>query len=102
MITVREHNLVANFFPPITNEPAPAILLLGGSDGGIETASNLAPLLHAHGYAVLALAYFAIDPLPALLEEIPLEYFEHAIQWLQAQPTVLADRIGVIGISKGG
>ena len=60
MITVREPDLVTNFFPPITNEPAPAIILLGGSDGGIEAASNLAPLLHSHGYAVLALAYFGI------------------------------------------
>jgi dienelactone hydrolase len=102
MISVREHNLVANFFPPVSEQPAPAVLLLGGSDGGLETASSLAPLLNAHGYAVLALAYFGIDPLPAILEEIPLEYFEHAIAWLQAQPSVLADRIGVVGISKGG
>jgi uncharacterized protein len=102
MISVREHNLVANFFPPVSDQPAPAVLLLGGSDGGLETASSLAPLLNAHGYAVLALAYFSIDPLPAILEEIPLEYFEHAIAWLQAQPSVLADRIGVVGISKGG
>jgi len=102
MINVREHNLVANFFPPIANKPSPAIILLGGSDGGIETATNLAPLLHAQGFAVLALAYFGIEPLPVILEEIPLEYFEHAIQWLQAQPDVLTDRIGVLGISKGG
>jgi dienelactone hydrolase len=102
MIIVREHNLVANFFPPITNKPSPAIIILGGSDGGIETATNLAPLFHAQGYAVLALAYFGIEPLPVILEEIPLEYFEQAVQWLQAQPDVLANRIGVLGISKGG
>ncbi len=34
--------------------------------------------------------------------EIPLEYFVAALRWLQAHPAVDAQRIGIVGASKGG
>ena len=34
--------------------------------------------------------------------EIPLEYFEKAIEWLKSQPEVDSKRIAVVGNSKGG
>ena len=40
--------------------------------------------------------------LPDRLAGIPLEYFGDAIHWLQDQPSVLGDRLGVIGTSRGG
>jgi len=58
--------------------------------------------LSLEGFASLALAYFAVDPLPPELVEIPLEYFAKAIAWLKTQPTVHADSIAVLGVSKGG
>jgi dienelactone hydrolase len=61
-----------------------------------------AALLAAHGYASLALAYFAYQHLPPQLANIPLEYCETALTWLQTQPRVLSDRVGVIGTSRGG
>ena len=33
---------------------------------------------------------------------IPVEYFGKAIEWLQSQPGVDPERIGLIGISVGG
>ncbi|BCL80481.1 hypothetical protein ccbrp13_29460 [Ktedonobacteria bacterium brp13] len=63
---------------------------------------NAAALLASRGYAAFALAYFKREGQPKQLKNIPLEYFEHAIAWLQEQPEVAADKIAVIGLSRGG
>ena len=38
----------------------------------------------------------------AYLQNVPLEYFEKALQWLASQPSVDPNRITVIGVSRGG
>ena len=97
---VAENGLVGKFYLPNAAEKVPALLILGGSDGGMDT--QMASLLASHGYATLALAYFGSPPLPSSLTEIPLEYFKTAIDWLQTQENVAADKIGVLGTSRGG
>lgn len=97
---VEEQGLVGTLFYPSSGGPHAAVIVLGGSDGGLHEAS--AALLSTHGYAALALAYFGIDPLPRALVEVPLEYCNSAISWLEAQKAVDADAIGVMGWSKGG
>jgi dienelactone hydrolase len=78
-----------------------AVLLIGGSEGGMPV--GYAPsLLASHGYPVLALAYFSEPGLPSSLERIPLEYFQRALAWLARQPEVDPERIVVIGASRGG
>jgi dienelactone hydrolase len=99
---VRERGLVGRFFVPESRGPHPAVLTFGGSGGGLQGSRHVAPLLARHGLAVLALAYFALDPLPRELVEIPLEYFETAMDWLAAQPEVTGERLAVMGPSKGG
>src|SRR5450755_2758026 len=61
----------------------PAVLIFGGSEGGLAVA-DLAGLLASHGYPALALAYFGAPGLPANLIRIPLEYFARAARWLAA------------------
>jgi len=78
-----------------------AILLFGGSEGGLSLP-QLATTLVSHGYPVLHLAYFGEPGLPQLLERVPLEYFRRALRWLAAQPEVDAKRIVTFGISRGG
>jgi dienelactone hydrolase len=58
-------------------------------------------MLASQGFAVLALAYFGLEHLPRTLENIPLEYCETAIQWLQNHPSIDAERIGLWGTSRG-
>jgi dienelactone hydrolase len=99
-IVVRANGLAGTLFIPRQAGPHPGLIVLGGSGGGIWEVP--AAILAAHGYACLALAYFAYEHLPAQLTNIPLEYFETALTWLQAQPHVDPERLGVIGTSRGG
>jgi dienelactone hydrolase len=100
---VRERGLYGRFFRPASGGPVPGVLVLGGSDGGLAPyAMREAALLARHGFAALALAYFYMGSLPDRLAGIPLEYFGGAIGWLKDQPSVRADRLGVIGTSRGG
>ena len=97
---IRDQGLVGTLFCPIDDGPYPGILLLGGSEGGLHELD--ASLLAARGYAVLALAYFGMEGVPPNLVNIPLEYFETAIAFLQSHKQIRADRLGVIGGSRGG
>jgi dienelactone hydrolase len=58
--------------------------------------------LASHGYAALALAYFHFPGLPQQLENIPLEYFGHAIEWMRGRPEIASDQLAVVGTSRGG
>ncbi|HEY6292838.1 MAG TPA: acyl-CoA thioesterase/bile acid-CoA:amino acid N-acyltransferase family protein [Terriglobia bacterium] len=85
---------------PNTNERHPGALVVGGSEGGMPLQK--AAWLASRGYAALALAYFRYDDLPPRLEGIPLEYFGSALAWMMQRPEISADRIAVVGTSRGG
>jgi len=89
------------YLPKRTAGRRPAVLVFGGSGGGL-TASMAAALLAAHGYPSLALAYFKVPGLPQTLTNIPLEYFTSALRVLRAQPGVDPDHVLVAGESRGG
>lgn len=96
---LRERGLVGTYFRPKGSGRHPGILILGGSGGGLQERE--AALLASRGYSVLALAYFNYETLPKDLVEIPLEYFETALEWLKAQENVRGDKLAVMGRSKG-
>lgn len=98
---VHEHGLVGDFYQPAGEGKHPAILVLGGSGGGLPPANGHPGGLASRGYSVLSLAYFGVDGLPASLSYIPLEYFGTALDWLGTQQSVDPTRIGVIGTSRG-
>lgn len=101
-VEVREPGLVANLHIPIgAQAPSPAILVLGGSEGGIASADGLARRLAREGYVAMAVAYFNHEGLPPALTDIPLETFDRALDRLLARPDVDPSRIGVMGASKG-
>jgi dienelactone hydrolase len=88
------------YLPKDTAGRRPAVLVFGGSDGGLTT-SFAAALLAAHGYPSLALAYFKAPGLPEDLNNIPLEYFTRALRVLRAQPGVDPRHVLVSGVSRG-
>lgn len=98
-ISLTEDGLTGTLYEPATAGLHPALLVLCGSDGSIR--SQAAALLASYGYAALALVYFGSKGVPAKLANIPLEYFETAISWLQKRPDINRDQIGVIGTSRG-
>jgi dienelactone hydrolase len=101
-VKVREDGLVGTLYRPAGDGPFPTVLVVGGSQGGQGFSGQCAALLAGHGYASLALSYFADEGLPAQLVEIPLEYFGRALGWLGAQPYARDDRPAIVGRSRGG
>jgi dienelactone hydrolase len=96
---ITENGLVGELVTHAGQGPFPAVLCIGGSSGGI--AAEIAEPLTREGFAVMALGYFGLKGLPATFAELPLEYFERAVNWLMAQPEVRGNKIGVIGSSRG-
>ena len=101
--SVTANGLVADLYVPANAKGRlPAIIELGGSEGGMGAATARdSKLLAQRGYAVLQVAYFDAPGLPKDLGLIPLEYFKTAIDWLRAQPNIDPDRIGIVGGSIG-
>jgi dienelactone hydrolase len=103
-IEVHDGSLRGSLFVPsdVGQHPGrhPAVLVVGGSEGGVPT--RRAAWLASHGYAALALAYFRFEDLPPQLERIPLEYFQRAMQWMASRPEIGDAPIGVVGASRGG
>jgi dienelactone hydrolase len=101
-VPVRERGLVGTVYYPAHAGRHSAMIVLPGSGGGIPGPGSHVGGLASKGYVVLALAYFNAEGLPPLLQNIPLEYFATAVDWLRSQPSVESTRIGVMGTSRGG
>ncbi|XP_078089464.1 acyl-coenzyme A thioesterase 1-like [Mustelus asterias] len=99
-IPVREGRVRGTLFIPPGTGPFPGIIDLYGSVGGM--VEHRASLLANHGFLTLALGYFGFDDLPNDFNNLDLEYFEEAVNFLGQHPKVLGPGIGAIGISKGG
>jgi len=104
-VTIRENGLVGRLHFVPGARARTAVIMLNGSDGGIPSATD-ADDLAAAGHTVLALAYIKSwngqpEGVPATLNEIPLEYFFRAVDWLRAQPQADRPRIILMGQSRG-
>lgn len=98
--TVEENEFVGTFFLPPGKGPFPCVIVVGGATG--ELWEEPAALLASHGFAALSVPYFKTSGPANQLVEIPLEYFENAITWIENQPTIDKSHIGVMGFARGG
>lgn len=99
---VTEDGMVANWYPATGGGRQPAVLVAGGSEGGIHPAlDRQAVALHQEGYNVLAVSYFGAEGQPQAVDALPLEAFTDALAWLRQQPEVDPGRLAFIGSSKG-
>ena len=104
-IDLREQGLYGELYRPAsvgTRKRLPAVMLIGGSEGGLDTMSQMAVSFARAGYAALTLAYWAETGLPQQLESIPLEYFDRGLEWLAGQPDIDAKSMALLGWSRGG
>lgn len=97
---VRSNQFVGDLIYPSNKAGLPVVVFLGGSGGGFGNENEMKSLA-LNGYAVLSLAYFKEAGLPDKLENIPLEYFEHAFDWLKTRPEVDTNKLVLLGISRG-
>jgi len=86
---------------PAQSGKHPAILLLGGSEGG-DRMSNSATRFASAGYVAASVAYFGLPGLPQSLENIPVETVGKALDAIRRRLDVDPNRIALFGISKGG
>jgi dienelactone hydrolase len=91
--------VVGSFTAPEGPGPFPGVVALSGSGGGVP--GWWGDLLAPHGTAVLAAAYFGVEPLPSTLCEIPVETVASAGEWLRGRPEIREGPVGLVGGSKG-
>ncbi len=105
-VDVHGGGLVGHFYAASGASGRTGVLMLGGS-GGSYPDEPAARDLARSGYPVLALAYFRDrEGNPPELEQkqlrnVPLEYLFKALDWLETRPEVRADRIALMGESRG-
>lgn len=94
--SVHENGFQADYFVKENTNSKAAILLIGGGQWGNYWANEFA----SKDMVGLSISYSGKEGLPRLPEEIELEYFENAINWLAKQPEVDPTKIVVMGASR--
>lgn len=98
-LTLAADGVVGTLFVPRTEAPVPGVLVIGGSDGREPQLS--ARILAQEGFTTLSIAYFKREGLPPTLREVPLEYFEQALNALRRSLAPRSGRLAILGVSRG-
>ncbi len=93
---IHKNGFQANYFVKENTQPKVTVLLIGGGQWGDYWAQQFA----TKDMVGLSIPYIGKDGLPRLAEEIELEYFENALNWLRKQPEVDPNKIVVMGASR--
>ncbi|TVT27779.1 hypothetical protein FO441_08715 [Salinicoccus cyprini] len=97
-LNILEDGIIGNLYAPVAEGKYPSVIILSGSDGGNE--GHAASYLASKGYLVLALSYFNDTGLGTDLENIELEYFKNATEYLKSHASS-SGSVSLIGYSKG-
>lgn len=93
---VNKYGFQANYFVKENTKSKAAVILIGGGQWGDYWAQQFAN----KEMVGLSIPYSGKEGLPPLPEEIELEYFKNAINWLRKQPEVDPNKIVVMGASR--
>tara|TARA_R110002049_G_scaffold47596_3_gene137271 strand:+ start:839 stop:1771 length:933 start_codon:yes stop_codon:yes gene_type:complete len=94
--SISENGFQANYFVKEDTKSKATVILIGGGQWGDYWAEQFAK----KEMVGLSIPYTGKEGLPRLPEEIELEYFESAINWLRNQPEVDPNKIVVMGASR--
>jgi fermentation-respiration switch protein FrsA (DUF1100 family) len=97
---IRDDGLVGTLFMPTGHGPHPAVIVLNGSNGGINEPR--AALYASRGFAAFALGYFRAPGLSDFISNTPLEYFKKAMDWVRRHVRPAQDFVALSGQSRGG
>eukprot|EP00127_Corallochytrium_limacisporum_P005977 Clim_evm54s215 gene=Clim_evmTU54s215 len=101
---VRTSNgLRGSMYIPPGPGPFPALIDLKGSVGGLN--DRQAAIMSTFGFMVFHLAFFRYDDLPEIMNDVSVEYFDKAVQWMYKHPMTSPKQfgggIGIVGLSRG-
>jgi dienelactone hydrolase len=96
---VDDSGITGVLFAPRNKKARAVVVVLGGSEGGID--ENRAAAIASHDLVAFGLAYFGEPGLPTALANVPLEYLDKAIAWLRQQPPTAGLPLLLEGDSKG-
>jgi uncharacterized protein len=97
---IKQANMLGNFYPA-SGSSSGAVLVIGGSDGGISaTADNMAKALSEAGFDAMATSYWGAPGQSLDMKQLPLEAFDAPIAFLKSQ-SAQRTKVAVMGYSKG-
>lgn len=98
---VTDGGMIANYYAPPSNAKPGAVLVIGGSEGGLSDMANaMGASLREAGYRALVLSYWGGPEQERELNGVPLERVAAGLDWLKKQPGV-EGKLALIGYSKG-
>lgn len=86
---------------PVGTGPFPAVIVLHGSEGGMEGSGPLGERLARAGYVAYVLCYFKCEGTPPSLTGIEIERVSNAVDYLKTRADVRANDVAVVGTSRG-
>lgn len=99
----------ARLYRSTAGHKLPAIIVLGGSEGGSSASRASAARLAGFGYAALAVPYYNpgwsgehLPGLPDAFADIPVDRLDAIHDWILSRPDLDPHQIGLYGVSKGG
>ncbi len=90
------------FCLPEGEGPFPPVMVLHGSDGFKSNHARIARNLAREGLAALAPTWFGGKAPRAHWDQLHPRDITAGLSWLESRPAVAADRLGLIGFSRGG
>ncbi len=101
-------------FANVPNEPKtkrPAVIVLGGSEGGNESVNDATKRIASQGIAAMSLPYYSPKSWPTMKQEVPelplnfvdidIKRINDARNYLRTRSDVDGERIAIYGVSKG-
>lgn len=102
-VRMTDNGMIGNFYAGSGEGPRPALLLFGGSEGGINSRmEKMALQFRDAGISVLIISWYRASGQSDKIDRIPLETFYTALDWLKKQPAIDPTRVAIMGGSKGG